>query len=84
MTKVINTEINVNAYYFAGQDMRTFPKQIEFDGQSVTFGGGMRYRIQRGQTALHVYDMEVENGHGTYRLSRDGGQWMLLALKGVY
>jgi hypothetical protein len=29
MTQTINSPVNVNAYYFAGRDMKTFPRQIE-------------------------------------------------------
>ena len=47
MTNVINQEVSVNAFYFAGPRMKTFPREIEYGGQAVTFASGLRYLVQR-------------------------------------
>lgn len=82
MTQIINQEVNVNAIYFSGSDMKTFPREIEYEGRAVTFASGLRYLVQRGQEALQLFDMSADDGH-TYRLSRSGNSWTLLGLKGA-
>ena len=79
MTQVINSEVNVNAYYFAGNTMRTFPRQIEYGGRAVTFANGLRYIVQRGAEAIRLFDMSADDGQ-TYRLRQDGERWLLLGL----
>ena len=83
MTQVINTEVNVNAFYFAGREMKTFPREIEYGGQSITFAGGLRYLVRRGSDALQLFDMSGADGI-TYRLQRNGNSWTLLGLKGAF
>lgn len=80
MTQVINSEIQVNAFYFAGRDMRSFPRVIEYGGQAITFAGGLRYLVQKGAEAIRLFDMKAEDGQ-TYRLSQRGEQWLLLGRK---
>lgn len=82
MTQVINTCVSIQAYYFAGERMRSFPKAIEYNGRAVTFMSGLRYDIRRGKSRIHLYDMEAEEGRATYRLERNGNQWTLLSRKG--
>lgn len=82
MTHVINQSVTVNAVYFAGADMKTFPREIEYGGQAVTFATGLRYLIQRGAEALQLFDMSGEDGL-IYRLSRRGDSWTLVATKGA-
>jgi hypothetical protein len=79
MTQVINSEVNVNAYYFAGSNMRTFPRQIEYGGQHITFANGLRYLVRRGAEAFRLFDMSADDGQ-TYRLRQDGERWLLLGL----
>ncbi len=82
MTHVINQSVTVNAIYFAGADMKTFPREIELGGTAVTFADGLRYLVRRGQEALQLFDMRSEDGL-VYRLSRRGDDWTLLAKKGA-
>ena len=86
MTNVINQEVSVNAFYFAGQangkGMKTFPREIEFGGHEVTFKSGLRYLVQQGATAMKLFDMSGADGL-TYRLRQQGEQWTLLATKGA-
>lgn len=79
MTHVINQEVNVNAVYFSGRDMRTFPRVIEYGGQAVTFASGLRYLVRRGAKAIRLFDMSADDGQ-TYRLRQDGERWLLLGL----
>ncbi len=79
MTQIINQEVNVNALYFTGREMRSFPKVIEYEGQAVTFASGLRYLVRRGAEAIRLFDMSAEDGQ-TYRLRQDGEQWLLLGL----
>ncbi|MBP9761651.1 hypothetical protein KBD11_01130 [Candidatus Saccharibacteria bacterium] len=82
MTQTINQEITINAIYFAGRDMKTFPREIEYAGRAVTFAGGLRYLVARGQEALQLFDMSSDDGL-TYRISRRGDHWTLLGTKGA-
>ena len=82
MTKHINQEVNVSAYYFSGRDMRSFPRAIEHQGRAVTFVEGLQYVIRRGQSVIQLFDMSAEDG--TYRLRKDGASWTLLGMKGAY
>lgn len=80
MTLSINQEVHVNAVYFAGAELRTFPREIEYNGQAVTFLDGLRYLVQRGSEAVRVFDMNAADGK-TYRLRQDGTRWTLLGLR---
>ncbi|QQS69939.1 hypothetical protein IPP75_02285 [Candidatus Saccharibacteria bacterium] len=83
MTQTINQEVTVNAIYFSGGDMKTFPREIEYDGRAVAFASGLRYLVRRGAEALQLFDMNGEDGL-IYRLSRHGDNWTLLGLKGAF
>jgi len=83
MTNVINAPVNVNAYYFAGREMKTFPREIEYGGEAVTFASGLRYLVQRGQQAVRLFDMSGADGL-TYRLQQSGNSWTLLGTKGAF
>ena len=80
MTQVINQEIQVNAVYFAGRELRTFPREIEYSGQAVTFSSGLRYLLRRDGQTIRLFDMRAEDGL-VYRLENDGQRWKLLRLK---
>lgn len=82
MTQTINAPINVSAYYFAGREMKTFPKEIEYSGQAITFASGLRYLVHKGSAAVRLFDMSAYDGL-TYRLQQQGDSWTLLATKGA-
>lgn len=82
MTQTINAPVNVSSYYFAGQQMKTFPRQIEYGNQAVTFAGGLRYLVQKGSEAVRLFDMNTADGL-TYRLRQTGDSWTLLATTGA-
>ena len=83
MTRTINAPVNVSAYYFAGKEMKTFPREIEYGGQAVTFASGLRYLVQRGAEAVRLFDMSAGDGL-TYRLQQTGNNWTLLGTKGAF
>ncbi|HEY4160740.1 MAG TPA: hypothetical protein VGM08_01635 [Candidatus Saccharimonadales bacterium] len=83
MTNVINQEVSVNAFYFAGQGMKTFPREIEYGGQAITFANGLRYLVQRGAEAVKLFDMSGADGL-VYRLQQQDEHWTLLATKGAF
>lgn len=83
MTQTINVPVNVNAYYFAGREMKTFPKQIEYSGHAITFANGLRYLVQKGGEAVRLFDMSGADGL-TYRLQQQGNSWTLLTTKGAF
>ncbi|HSX43615.1 MAG TPA: hypothetical protein VLF59_06055 [Candidatus Saccharimonadales bacterium] len=83
MTQAINAPVNVSAYYFAGKEMKTFPRQIEFSDQAITFATGLRYLVRRGAESLRLFDMSGEDGL-TYRLLQRGDSWTLLGTKGAF
>ena len=83
MTQVINAPVSVSAYYFAGREMKTFPRSIEYGGQAITFGSGLRYLVQRGAEAVRLFDMSTADGL-TYRLKQTGDSWTLLGTKGAF
>ncbi|HSX06084.1 MAG TPA: hypothetical protein VLF69_06490 [Candidatus Saccharimonadales bacterium] len=82
MTHTINTPVSVSSYYFAGREMKTFPRQIEYGGQAITFMNGLRYLVQRGAEAIRLFDMSGADGL-TYRLQQTGDNWMLLGTRGA-
>lgn len=77
----INQTVNVNSFYFAtsfGQ-LKTFPRQIEHDGQSLTFKEGLQYLVQKGEQAVRLFDME--DGQQTYRLRCENDVWTLVGTR---
>jgi len=83
MTNVINASVNVSAYYFAGREMKTFPREIEYGGEAIAFRSGLRYLVKRGAEAIQLFDMSGADGL-TYRLKQTGNSWMLLGTKGAF
>jgi hypothetical protein len=83
MTNVINTPVNVNSYYFTGREMKTFPREIEYGGEAISFASGLRYLVRRGAEAIRLFDMSGADGL-TYRLQQQGDSWTLLATKGGF
>lgn len=83
MTQVINAPVDVSAYYFAGKEMKTFPREIEYGGHAVTFRSGLRYLVRRGAQNLRLFDMSGADGL-TYRLQQTDDSWMLLGTKGAF
>lgn len=77
MAQAINMEVDINAYYFAGKEMKTFPRQMEYAGRAVTFADGLRVSLQRGGRLMYLYAMDAADG-GTYHLRQEGSRWTLV------
>lgn len=76
MTQTINQPIDINAFYFVGKDIKTFPRQIEYGGRAITFGSGLRLRVERAGRSIFLFHMSALDG-ATYRLRQDGSDWTL-------
>ena len=78
----INKEVSITGLYFrGGQQMKSFPKRMEFDGQEYTFiESGLRYIIQKGQKLIELFDMT--DGVSSYRLKYETDQntWTLVGM----
>ena len=77
MTQLINTEVDINAYYFAGKELKTFPRQMEYGGRAITFADGLRLQLQRAGQLTYFFDMRSADG-ATYRLTQEGNRWVLV------
>ncbi|MBP9853116.1 MAG: hypothetical protein QG629_288 [Patescibacteria group bacterium] len=79
----INQTVTVNSFYFVnkqGETLRTFPREITWNGRYITFKDGLRYLVGQG---TQIFDMVDAWGRQTYRLRRDGDSWTLLTAKGA-
>lgn len=76
----VNQEVDVNAYYFAGKDMRSYPRQINFGGRAVTFAEGLRVSLARGGRLTYLFNMLAEGGD-VYCLRQEGSQWTLVGTR---
>lgn len=77
----INKEVDVVSVYFGncGQ-LKTFPRQIECDGNRYTFNDGLQMMVQKGQQWFKIFDMT--DGQAHYRLRNDvnSRSWQLLSI----
>jgi len=77
----LNKEVTVNSFYFT-KSLRSFPRQIELDGERVTFAeSGLRLLLQSGQRLAQLFDMSGADG-ATYRLRLEDNCWTLVGIKG--
>ncbi|MEX2007072.1 MAG: hypothetical protein WD877_02840 [Candidatus Saccharimonadales bacterium] len=79
----INKSVSVVAYYFknAGRRLKCFPKQMEYNGQRITFTEtGLAHPTNQGQRMIHVFDMT--DGSADYRLEFDAANltWTLVSI----
>ena len=80
MTHIMNAEVDVNAFYFAGKDMKSFPRRVSIGDEAITFADGLQVRLERGGVATYIYDMLAEGGR-IYRLRQSGNQWTLVGAR---
>ncbi len=74
----LNREVSVTSFYF--RNSRVFPRQIEMEGESLSFlETGLRCLVQKGQEFIQIFNMS--DGHRLYRLSFEPGNrtWKLLS-----
>ena len=77
----INKEVAITAVYFQSKQLKTFPKRMEYDGNTYTFAeSGLQYSVRRGEKMVRLFDMT--DGDATYRLKCDdaANNWMLVAI----
>ncbi|HUC89894.1 MAG TPA: hypothetical protein VMR45_03765 [Patescibacteria group bacterium] len=79
----INKEVYVSELYFrshgeAQNDLKSYPRRMEFDGRDYTFMDGLRYLVHKGQQLVQVFDMT--DGSRDYRLKFDASHksWTLV------
>jgi hypothetical protein len=83
----VNKEVNVNSFYFSrqtqhgGTGLKSFPKQIELEGEEFTFiESGLRYLVRKGAQLVQLFDMS-DGDNNTYRLRLENDQWTLVGMK---
>lgn len=77
-----NQEIDVTSFYF--KNSRVFPRQIEVEGQKLSFlENGLRCLVQTGQELVQIFNMT--DGQKLYRLSFQPGDrtWKLLSSRSL-
>lgn len=78
----VNKEVAITAVYFRkDQNLKSFPKRMEFDGQEYMFiESGLRYLVAKGHSFVELFDMT--DGETTYRLKHDKSDatWTLVAM----
>lgn len=75
----VNKEVEITAVYFRNDvELKSFPRRMEFDGETYTFLDGIRCLIQKGQDFVQLFDMT--DGDNNYRLKFDAkdATWTLL------
>lgn len=77
---LINQEVDVNAYYFVGRDMRSYPRQISFGDRAVRFADGLRVSLAQGGKLTYLFNMLAEGGD-VYCLRQEGNQWTLVGTR---
>lgn len=79
MAQFINETIDINAFYFtSGKELKSFPRQMEYGGEAVTFTNGLCCRIERAGRSCRFFDMSGADGLN-YRLREEGNQWTLVS-----
>jgi hypothetical protein len=77
-----NQEINVTSFYFSSSHI--FPRQIEIEGQELSFlENGLRCLVQKGQDLIQIFNMT--DGQKLYRLSFEPSNrtWKLLTTRNL-
>jgi len=60
--------------------LKTFPRRMEWNGQTVTFAeAGLRMLVRQGSKLVQLFDMTDDST--TYRLRRDGSSWTLVGTR---
>lgn len=76
----INEAVNISAWYFTNRrKLSTYPKRMEWGGQSYTFRDGLQYCITKAGNVTRIFDMT--DGQQGYRLQCAGDtNWTLVAI----
>ncbi len=85
MYETLNQEVSVLSYYFTrGRRSRCFPRQIEIEGDQLSFlESGLRCLVGRGQGLIQIFNMT--DGRTLYRLSFEpmNRTWTLLSKRSL-
>jgi hypothetical protein len=80
---IVDQEVTINSVYFNNKkDLETFPKEMEFEGETYTFlNNGWRYLVHKGQEVVRIFS--VTDGKADFRLKLDPSEshWTLLDIK---
>jgi hypothetical protein len=85
---MINQTVDVNAFFFrngtvrrtnGSQEIKTYPRQIQFGNRQYTFQDGLRHLVRRGHEVFELFDMT--DGRTTFRLAQLRGEWRLIGTK---
>lgn len=74
MNKQINTEIEVNSFYFAS-NRKIFPRQITIGDRHYSFNDGLQVVVKRGDEIVRLFTMT--DGLSNYRILQEKGKWLL-------
>lgn len=90
----INQIINVDAFYFeedkptvsgrsskrkAINQVKTYPRRIQFGNTQYTFNDGLQCLIRKGQRVVRLFDMT--DGRTCFRLKLENDEWTLLGTR---
>jgi len=78
----VNHEVTISSVYLKGQQLETFPKCMEYQGEVYTFmNSGWRYLVHKGKEVIRVFS--VTDGTSDYRLKLEPttSKWTLLDIK---
>lgn len=79
----INQIVNVNAFYFRGkQQLRTYPRTVEFGNTTISFQDGLQYLIRKGRRIIRLFDMT--DGRTVFRLKLEDEQWTLIGTRAAH
>jgi hypothetical protein len=74
---MINKEVEVNGFYFAqGRNFKSYPRQITFGNQRLTFNDGLQMLVKKGGEIIRLFDMT--DGRTNYRLRNEDNRWILV------
>ena len=83
MTRQVNNEVEVNAFYFAGtKKVKIFPEQITLGNEHYTFlRSGIQLVISKGQEIIRLFTMT--DGTRRFQIKKINDTWVLLKIEQV-
>lgn len=80
MTQLINKEVEVNSFYFAGRtNTKMFPKQITVDGKQYRFTkSGIEMVVHGSHGATKLFTMS--DGIRNFLIKNELGNWTLTSI----
>lgn len=83
MTKrALNEKVTITGWTFRNsRELSTFPKRMEFAGNSYTFKDGLQYLVRKGESVMRIFDM-TDGAGSDYRLlcNENQNDWTLVAI----